>query len=53
MTIPLDVHILKIGLNFVKAKAGGDWESVAKLIKLGTSDSRGAFITLTYALLGL
>ena len=46
MTLPLDVQLLKIGLKFVKTRARGDWDSTAKLIKLGSFDSKGAFLSV-------
>ena len=39
MILPLDVQLLKIGLQFVAARAKGDWNSAAKLIKPGSFDT--------------
>ena len=40
MILPLDVQLLKIGLQFVAARAKGDWDSASKLIKPGSFDTK-------------
>ena len=44
MTLPLDVQLLKIGLQFITTRAKGDWNSAAKLIKCGSFDTKGGCI---------
>ena len=44
MTLPLDVQLLKIGLQFVTTRAKGDWKSAEKLIKCGSFDTKGGCI---------
>ena len=43
MILPLDVRLLKIGLQFVAARAKGDWDSTVKLIKPGSFDTKSKF----------
>ena len=40
MILPLDAQLLKIGLQFVAARAKGDWDSASKLIKPGSFDTK-------------
>ena len=43
MSLPLDVQLLKIGLEFVTTRAKGDWKSAVKLIQPGSFDTKGMF----------